>query len=237
MVYSNHRQSHKTVKQADIVFSCASIAFPQDKPYFNVESALATLTPVSHSCLVFYSGSYPLKTRAKSDFSTPLKKSKTKTNRNFVNPILLVLHVTVYWHGTVKECLRWWRGKLKYEDWPVTHCYSWCIEPCWKDKRVRPHTGIQKEALSITALHFFSGHVAPSVFPRTDGFCRLGGHGTTITSKRIWQHNSLTKAASTTHFLSAWHTLICKCMCVYVCACLSSICCSIFCRWEHRGNI
>lgn len=66
---------------------------------------------------------------------------------------------------------------------------------------------------SITALHLLSGHVAPSVFPQSDGFCRLGGHGTTITSKRPWQHrtNSLTKATSTTHLHSSWHTLIFVC--------------------------
>lgn len=72
--------------------------------------------------------------------------------------------------------------------------------------------------------------------PQTVGLCRLGGHGTTITSKRPWQHqtNSLTKAASTTHLHSAWHTLMCKC----VCACsLSSNSYSIFSRWEHRGYI
>lgn len=56
-----------------------------------------------------------------------------------------------------------------------------------------------KVALSITALRSLSGHLAPSVFARMDGFCSPRGHATTITSKRLWQHrtSSLTKDATT----------------------------------------
>lgn len=54
--------------------------------------------------------------------------------------------------------------------------------------RTTKHTHVlatRKGAPSIPDVHLLSRHVAPSVFPRTDGFCRLGGHGTTITSRRV----------------------------------------------------
>lgn len=106
---------------------------------------------------------------------------------------------------------------MKTDGWPGTHFYYWCTEHYRKThKRTHSHRH-SKGVPSITALHLLSGHVAPSAFPRTDGFCRLCGHGTTTTSRRTWQHrtNSLTKAASTTHLHSAWHTLMCECVCVH----------------------
>lgn len=55
---------------------------------------------------------------------------------------------------------------------------------------------------SITALHLMSGHVALSVFPWADAFCRLDGHGATIASKHPWRWrtNSLTKASTSRLF-------------------------------------
>lgn len=74
---------------------------------------------------------------------------------------------------------------------------------------------------SITAPHLFRRtRLSVCFLPRwTDGFCRLGGHGTAPASKRIWQRrtNSLTKAASTTHLQAAWHTHTHTPICTSVC--------------------
>lgn len=122
------------------------------------------------------------------------------------NHILRVRYVWGQWDGRVNGCLSWcWRSP-KTDCWPVTYFYSWCTE-CYRKKA-------KENAVNYNYDHLLSGHIAPSVLPRTDGFCRLGGHGRTIT-KHTWQRrtNSLTKAASTTHLHSVWHTLIWERVC------------------------
>lgn len=77
------------------------------------------------------------------------------------------------------------------------------------------HTHIlvsRKGVLSIPDTHLLSRHVAPSVFPRTDGFCRLGGHGTTITSRRVWQRgNKQLDKSSINHASLLCETCVCTC--------------------------
>lgn len=107
MIYSIHRQSHKTVKQADIGFSRASITcFPWDKPYFRVESAHASSAPVglsfslsqrfsslNNTCKVWLCNTFPKRSRL-----------------HHVNPKLLVQHVSVHRDGR----------DSKHEDWLLT---------------------------------------------------------------------------------------------------------------------
>lgn len=81
---------------------------------------------------------------------------------------------------------QWCRGILKH-DGLLLNSYTlsllmFMITYMERQTRARSQTH-SKVVPSITSLHLSCGHVAPSVFPQADRFCRLGGHGTTITSK------------------------------------------------------